>query len=108
MSGDCPGQHTTLVRSNDRFVTASISLGDLIHIGAYSSSCDERLFAVRFRHGSMDMNEAALADFINRGQDALKSKADGGTPQWMFDELAEFSAFVEAVNPYWREVAANA
>jgi hypothetical protein len=30
----------------------------------------------------------------------------GGTPQWMYDALAQFSEHVESVNPRWREQTA--
>lgn len=74
MSGDHPHPHTTLVRANDRYLTASISLGDLIHIHPYSSRWPERLFAVRFRHGSMDINQAALEQFVAQAQIALATE----------------------------------
>lgn len=70
MSTDNPTVHTTLVRSNDRFVTASINLGELIHIHPYASRWPEPLYAVRFRHGSMDMSQTSLDQLIVKAQAA--------------------------------------
>jgi hypothetical protein len=73
MSGDSPNPHTTLCRSNDRYVTASISLGELVYIRCYASWQQEHLVAVRFKHGSMDWNESALREFVAAATRALES-----------------------------------
>ena len=40
-----------------------------------------------------------------RAQNGLEVRThEGGTPKWMWDALAEFSAAVEAVNPDWRKL----
>lgn len=72
MSGDNPAPNCTLVRSNDRFVTASINLGDLIYIRPYASWHQEHaLFEVRFRHGSVEMDMETMTAFVRKGQEAL-------------------------------------
>jgi hypothetical protein len=72
LSGDHPHNHTTIIRSNDRYVTASISLGDLVYVHAYSSwHSQQALFEVRFQHGSADMSRDALIALLRAGQEAL-------------------------------------
>ncbi|MDP7729541.1 hypothetical protein [Mycobacterium sp. TY813] len=70
MSTDNQNFHTTLVRSNDRFVSAAINLGDLITIHPYASRWPETLYMVRFRHGSVDMSETSLDELVAKAQAA--------------------------------------
>lgn len=72
MSGDHPIPSCTLVRSNDRFITASINLGDFIYIRPYASWHQEHaLFEVRFRHGSVEMDMETMTTFVRKGQEAI-------------------------------------
>jgi hypothetical protein len=72
MSGEHRTPNCTLVRSNDRFVTASINLGDLLYIRPYASWHQEHaLFEARFRHGSVEMDIQTVTAFVRKGQEAL-------------------------------------
>jgi hypothetical protein len=67
-----PDTHTTRVTSNDRFVSAGISLGDLIMVRKYSAWHNQQpLYELRFRHGAIDISHGTLTAIVRHGQEAL-------------------------------------
>lgn len=69
-----PDTHATRVQSNDRFISAGITLGDLLFVRRYSAWHNTQpLFEARFRHGMIDMSQATLVDLVRQAQEALAS-----------------------------------
>lgn len=70
-----PDTHGTRVTSNDRFVSATITLGDLLYVRQYSAWHNSQpLYQLRFRRGSMDISQDTMIALVREGTEALAAE----------------------------------
>lgn len=63
---------TTLLRANDRFVSASIALSDLVYVRSHATCYHHKpIYEIRFKHASMEISAEALIDLVRQSQQAL-------------------------------------
>lgn len=67
---------TTLIRANDRYVTTSIALADLVFVRSHGTCYHHKpIYELRFKHGSMEISAEALTDLIRQSQEALATES---------------------------------